>query len=55
MSERLLRYKLQTALANVEAFARGGVYRAGAAVSTLLALGLFMYLLVALFRPEAFE
>jgi len=37
LSERLLHYKLQTALANVEAFARGGVYRAGAAVSTLLA------------------
>ncbi len=37
LSERLLRYKLQTALANVEAFARGGAYRAGAAVSTLLA------------------
>lgn len=37
LSERLLRYKLQTAFANVETFARGGVYRAGAAVSTLLA------------------
>jgi 1-acyl-sn-glycerol-3-phosphate acyltransferase len=36
LSERLLRYKLQTALANVGTFARGGVYRAGAAVSTLL-------------------
>lgn len=37
LSERLLRYKLQTAAADVRKFARGGVYRAGAAVSTFLA------------------
>jgi 1-acyl-sn-glycerol-3-phosphate acyltransferase len=37
LSEKLLRYKVQTALADVGKFARGGVYRAGATVSTFLA------------------
>ncbi len=36
LSERLLRYKLQTAAADVVKFTRGGYYRASAAVSTLI-------------------
>jgi hypothetical protein len=36
LSERLLRYKLQTAVADVEKFTRGGWYRASSAVSTLI-------------------
>ncbi len=36
LSERLLRYKMQTALADVEKFTRGGWYRASSAVSTLI-------------------
>ncbi len=36
LSERLLRYKLQTAVADVVKFTRGGYYRASSAVSTLI-------------------
>ncbi|HYC71584.1 MAG TPA: 1-acyl-sn-glycerol-3-phosphate acyltransferase [Opitutaceae bacterium] len=36
LSDRLFRYKLQTALADVEKFARGGYYRASSAVSVLV-------------------
>jgi 1-acyl-sn-glycerol-3-phosphate acyltransferase len=36
LSEKLLRYKVQTALADVEKFTRGGWYRASSAVSTLI-------------------
>ena len=36
LSEKLLRYKLQTALADVGKFTRGGWYRASSAVSTLI-------------------
>ena len=36
LSERLLRYKLETALADVGKFTRGGWYRASSAVSTLI-------------------
>lgn len=36
LSERLLRYKMATALADVEKFTRGGWYRASSAVSTLV-------------------
>lgn len=36
LSERLLRYKLQTAVADVGRFTRGGWYRASSAVSTLI-------------------
>jgi hypothetical protein len=36
LSERLVRYKVQTALADVGKFARGGWYRASSAVSTLV-------------------
>jgi 1-acyl-sn-glycerol-3-phosphate acyltransferase len=36
LAEKLLRYKLQTAAADVGKFARGGWYRASAAVSTLI-------------------
>jgi len=36
LAERLLRYKLETALADVGKFTRGGWYRASSAVSTLI-------------------
>jgi hypothetical protein len=36
LSEKLMRYKLHTALADVTKFSRGGWYRASAAVSTLI-------------------
>jgi 1-acyl-sn-glycerol-3-phosphate acyltransferase len=36
LSEKLVRYKLQTALADVGKFTRGGWYRASSAVSTLI-------------------
>lgn len=36
LSEKLVRYKLQTAMADVGKFARGGWYRASSAVSTLV-------------------
>ena len=36
LSERLMRFKLQTAVADVGKFARGGWYRASSAVSTLI-------------------
>lgn len=36
LSERLLRYKLQTAVADVKKFASGGYYRASSAVSVLI-------------------
>lgn len=36
LSDRLFTYKLQTALADVEKFARGGYYRASSAVSVLI-------------------
>ena len=36
LSERLFRYKLQTAMADAEKFTRGGWYRASSAVSTLI-------------------
>jgi 1-acyl-sn-glycerol-3-phosphate acyltransferase len=36
LSEKLMRYKVQTALADVDKFTRGGWYRASSAVSTLI-------------------
>lgn len=36
LSEKLMHYKVQTALADVDKFARGGWYRASSAVSTLI-------------------
>jgi 1-acyl-sn-glycerol-3-phosphate acyltransferase len=36
LSERLMRYKVQTALADIGKFTRGGWYRASSAVSTLI-------------------